>query len=303
MILEKRGYVLMTAARNEQAFLRYPIESVLSQTILPERWVIVSDGSTDRTDEIISDYASKYDFIQAVRRDRKEDNLRFASKVLALREAYDRVRGMSYQYIGNLDADVSFESDYYEKIISRLEANSQLGIAGGFIFECKRGRFKSRRSNSVRSVAGAIQMFRRECYEQMGGLTPIRVGGEDWIGETMARMHGWEVKAYRDCRVFHHKSSPKTRGWWREKFRLGLMDYAVGSHPLFEVMKCVRRLKESPLFLGAFYRFGGFVYGYCKQEVRPVSDEFVKYLRKEQLTRLRCRRMLTAGRCDSHCDL
>jgi glycosyltransferase involved in cell wall biosynthesis len=278
----------MTAARNEKSFIEHPIRSVLSQTILPERWVIVSDGSTDGTDEIIAEYASKYDFIQFVRRDNKGDNSGFVSKVLALREAYHRLQEMGYQYIGNLDADVSFESDYYDKIISKLSANRQLGIAGGFIFEYDQGAFKSRRANNERSVAGAIQMFRRECYEQIGGLTPIQVGGEDWIAETMARIHGWEVRAYPECRVFHHKSSSKTRGLWREKFRLGLMDYALGSHPLFEVMKCARRFRESPLLLGAICRFCGLIWGYFKQEKRPVSDDFVKYLREEQLTRLKC---------------
>ena len=279
-------YVLITAARNEQAFLRYPIESVLSQSILPERWVIVDDGSVDGTYEILSDYATQYDFIQVIRRTTTGENLGFASKVFALKSAYELVRDMGYQYIGNLDADVSFAPDYYEKILSILEANRQLGIAGGFIFEDDQGVFKGRRTNSVRSVAGAIQMFRRECYEQIGGLTPTRMGGEDWIAETTARMHGWEVEAYPDCRVFHHKSSTKSRGLWRERFREGLMDQAFGSHPVFEIMKCARRVAQRPFLLGASWRFAGFIWGYCKHDVRPVTEGFIQYLRREQLARL-----------------
>jgi poly-beta-1,6-N-acetyl-D-glucosamine synthase len=293
--LGDHGYVLITAARNEQRFLRHPIESVLSQTILPKRWIIVSDGSTDGTDELVSGYASKHDFIQFIRRDNRAGNLGFASKVFALMEAYEHARSMRFQYIGHLDADVSFEPDYYEKIISRLENNHELGIAGGFILERDHGVFKNRKSNSERSVAGAIQLFRRECYEQIGGLTPIRVGGEDWIAENMARMHGWSVNAFPDCRVFHHKSGTKARGLWRERFRLGLMDYTVGTHPLFEVMKCVRRFGEYPFLFGAFCRFGGFICGYCRKEKRPVSDEFIMYLRREQLARLRSQIMPRAG--------
>lgn len=298
--MNENGYVLMTAARNEQQFLGYPIASVLSQTFLPKRWIIVDDGSTDGTGEIIAGYASRYEFIQVIRRDAKGNNLGFASKVFALREAYEQVRGMDYKYIGNLDADVSFEPDYYHKIVSRLEAKKQLGITGGFIFESDQGVFKSRKSNSVRSVAGAIQMFRRECYEQIGGLTPIRTGGEDWVAETSARMHGWEVMAYPDCRVFHHKSSAKTRGVWRDQFRMGLMDYAVGSHPLFEAVKCARRFRERPVLGGAFCRFGGFLWGYYKREMRPVSDDFIKYLNREQLMRLKSLITLPGRRFDDN---
>lgn len=285
--MEQTRYVLITAARNERAFLRNTIISVISQTILPQRWIIVSDGSKDGTDELVLDYSSTYDFIQLIRRDASHHYSGFSSKVFAIKEAYKIIGTIDYQYIGILDADVSFEADYYEKIISRLKTNKHLGIAGGVILEKEEEVFKVRKTNNERSVAGAIQTFKRECYEQIGGLTPIRLGGEDWIAETMARMRGWEVKAYSDCRVNHHKSGAKTRGLWQERLRLGLMDYALGTHPLFEVFKCIRRFKEKPLLVGALYRFCGFVLGCCNREKRPVSDDFVGFLRQEQLDRIR----------------
>jgi glycosyltransferase involved in cell wall biosynthesis len=283
----RMDYVLITAAYNEEDFIRYPVESVVSQTLLPEKWIIISDGSTDRTDDIVKAYASRYKFMEFVRRDPVKREEGFASKVFALKTGYKRLQGVDYRLIGNLDADVSFPTDYFENILKRFNSNDKLGIAGGFIHESENGVFRERANNSIRSVAGAIQMFRRECYESMGGLQPVPLGGEDWIAETMARMHGWEVEAFPEFRVLHHKNGMKARGLWMDKFRQGRMDYSTGSHPLFEVMKCLRRLRAKPRVLGAFIQMAGFLCGYSRMEKRVVPREFIEFLRNEQVQRLR----------------
>lgn len=139
----------------------------------------------------------------------------------------------------------------------------------------------------IRSVAGAIQFFRRECYEAIGGFIPIKMGGEDTCAEVMARMRGWEVQAFPELKVFHHKRSPAKRGNWKESFRFGLMDYSLGYHPLFEIMKCIYRIKERPYIVSALLRLYSFIWSYCRGEKRPVSNEFIRYVRKEQIDRLR----------------
>jgi glycosyltransferase involved in cell wall biosynthesis len=280
-------YVLMTAARNEESYIEWPIKSVLAQTILPRKWVIVSDGSTDRTDELASCYARRHPFMEVVRlgdRDAKPD---FSSKVRAIKVAHRRLQGSSYSYLGNLDADVSFGPTYFEGLISRFHMAPKLGICGGFISEKVDGSFKSRPTNTVMSVAGAVQFFRRECYERIGGHTSVRCGGEDWILEVRARMLGWVVQAFPDMEVFHHKSGRLRRGVIKERFREGVMDYAVGSHPLFEVLKCLGRMRQNPVVFGGLLRMMGFAWSSTRREQRPVSREFVKFLRKEQTGMLR----------------
>ena len=211
----------------------------------------------------------------------------FASKVNAFKVGYEKLNALKYDFIGNLDADVSFEPDYYEKILEKFVRNAELGIAGGFIYEDSNGKFKSRPSNTVVSVAGAIQLFRRECYEAIGGHVPIEVGGEDWYLEVLARMKGWQVESFPKLKVCHHKQLIETGGKLSRSFKEGKKDYLFGSHSLFEIMKCIRRIKEQPYLLSAVFRISGFMWAACKSEKRVVPDEFMNYLREEQILRLK----------------
>lgn len=282
-----REYVLITAARNEELHIGKTLESVVAQTALPKRWVIVSDGSTDRTDEIVTQYAKKYQFIQFLRAEGNNRPLNFASKVYAIYAGYEQLKKVDYDVIGHLDADVSFDPHYYENNLVKFQQNPKLGITGGFIYEPCKEHFKSRPFNMTRSVAGGIQFFRRECYEAIGGFIPIKMGGEDTYAEVMARMRGWEVQAFPELKVFHHKRGLAIRGNWKESFRFGLMDYSLGYHPLFEIMKCIHRINERPYIASALLRMYSFIWSYCRGEKRPVSNEFIRYVRKEQIDRLR----------------
>jgi len=280
-----KTYVLITPARNEEAYIEKTIQAVISQTVLPRKWIIVSDGSTDNTDEIVNKYMEKYYFIKllSIRGDAQRN---FGSQVRAINTGYKQLKHKEYEFIGNLDADVSFEPTYYEHVLEKFRENPKLGLAGGFIYEERNGTFKSRVFNSVISVPHAIQLFRRECYEIIGGYIPMKYGGPDWCAEVMAGMNGWQVESFPELRVFHHKPTLTAEGILRCGFRQGLMDYSVGSHPLFEVFKCISRVKAKPYLIYASYRMAGFISGYYRKEKKMVSDEFIKYLRREQMQRL-----------------
>jgi poly-beta-1,6-N-acetyl-D-glucosamine synthase len=281
------NYVLITAARNEEVYIVRTIEAVLSQTSLPVKWVIVSDGSNDGTDDIVKRYASHHSFIDFQRREGDKSKADFASKVYALKQGYLRLHGVDYSLIGTLDADVSFGPSYYDDILMQFKRNPRLGIGGGFIHENHEGFFQSRPLNVDYSVAGAIQLFRRDCYEMIGGIMPSRVGGEDWIAEINALMHGWEVKAFPELVVYHHKSSNFKRGFVSESLRQGIMDYAVGSHPLFEIVKCIRRIKTKPFFVHSILRMYGYMQSWLQGSERVVPPEVMDFLRREQLSRIR----------------
>lgn len=281
-------YVLITAVRNEEAYIEATIKSVLAQTRLPKKWVIVSDGSSDRTDDIIKQHIQHSKHIELIRRDPgNNQGANFASKVFAINVGYERIKNDSFAYIGHLDADITLENDYYENMIKIFGQNPLLGIAGGFIYEPDHGKFESRRYNTARSVAGGIQFFRRECYEAVNGFIPLKRGGEDSYAEVIARMKGWKVESFPNLHVFHHKVGLFVRGAMRESLRQGLVDYSLGSHPLFEFFKCIRRIGEKPYLIGAFIRMCGFVWPNLIQQPRLVSSEFIGYLRKEQLTLLK----------------
>lgn len=287
---EKPRFVLLTAAWNEAAYIGDTLKSVIAQTLLPVKWVIVSDGSTDNTDEIVQTFVGRCGFIKFIRRQpeqRQHNRGDFSQKVYALRMGYELLREEKYDFIGILDADITFAPDYYEKVLEKFACNARLGIAGGYFYERVKGIFKSHPLNIDTSVPGGFQMFRRQCYKDIDGFVPIQVGGEDWVAEVMARSKGWEVKSYYELKVFHNKpGSPIRGGHLKEAWRSGTMDYLLGTHPLFELAKCFRRVREYPYLINACLRLTGFIASYLQNQKRPVNREFIKYLRTEQIQRL-----------------
>jgi glycosyltransferase involved in cell wall biosynthesis len=281
----QKNYVLITPARNEEKYIERTIQSVISQTILPEKWVIVSDGSTDGTDEIVKRYEAHYDFIQFMCLESNGER-NFASQVYAQQVGVELLQDIKYEFIGMLDADISFQPDYYENILRKCDQNPKLGIAGGSIFEKHQNRFR-RQFASVNSVAGGIQLFRRQCYEDVGGYIPVERGGQDGIAEVMARMHGWEVKSFPDIEVLHHRRTGLEIGHiLLVYFREGIKEYSNGYHPLFEMAKCLARATNRPFALGSIFKMSGFLWACLRRVPRSAPSDIITYLRREQMQRL-----------------
>lgn len=281
-----KKYVLITPAHNEGEYIERTINSVVGQSHLPSKWIIVSDRSIDETDEIVRKHMKEHDFIVLLRID-GNNKRHFGGQVRAINAGYEQIKHLEFDFVGNLDADVTFDASYYEEILKKYKDSPNLGITGGFIYEKNGEEFQSRPFNSTKSVANAIQVFRRECYEATGGYIELKYGGHDWVIELMARIKGWQVQAFPELKVFHHRPTSSAGGLIRGKFHQGLMDYSVGSHPLFEIVKCLRRIKGKPYLLGALFRMAGFIWPYLRNEKRQVSVENMKYLRREQIQRIR----------------
>jgi glycosyltransferase involved in cell wall biosynthesis len=287
IVSQKAGhgsYVLLTAAFNEEAYIEETIKSVLAQVILPSIWVIVSDGSTDRTDEIVQRYEMKHSFIRLLRRN-KDPNRSFASKVFALRTGLQSLTLEANQFIGHLDADISLDPSYFRDLLKKFDEDPTLGIGGGWYVEKMSGEFRLSPGSSPSSVPGAIAMFRRECYEDIGGLLPIEYGGEDWYAEIMARKCGWRVRSFSELTVRHLRETGTAGGALRYCYHQGFTDFSLGSHPMFELAKVARRIAWRPYVLGALARLLGFVMAHICGK-RMVPPDFVAFLRKEQMARL-----------------
>lgn len=279
-------YVLITAAHNEEAYIERTLLSVVSQSVRPLKWVIVNDRSTDKTEEIIRQYQKNNDFIMLLTI-AGDQTRNFGAQVSAINRGYKSINNLDFDFIGNLDADISFEWYYFEKLLNAFQQSPKLGLTGGIIFERIGGEFRPRKLNSPRSVPHAVQLFRRKCFEDIGGYKPLRYGGPDSYAEVAARMMGWDVKLTYDLDVYHHRPTSGAEGMIRGAFRQGLMDYSLGYHPLYEVLKCTRRMQQRPYMLKGFARLMAFLWATCKREKREVSDEFIKYLRREQSMRLK----------------
>jgi len=183
---------------NEEANIGKTIESVLAQVERPERWVIVSDGSTDGTDEIVQRYVEKHGFIRFLRVTRPPGRS-FRTKVMALQAGIKLLADAPFHFLGNLDADISVAPSYFADLLIKFERDPKLGIAGGFVHEGKEGQARSRNINRVYSVAHAAQLVRRECYEAIGGYAVLEYGGEDWHAQTSARMMGPRSPSHSGC--------------------------------------------------------------------------------------------------------
>jgi len=284
--MTRPGYVLVTAAYNEEAHIADTLRAVASQAVLPRRWVIVSDGSTDRTDEIVLEWASRYPFIQFVRVDKSAQHS-FAAKVHALRQGFACLTDVEYDFIGVLDADVSFEPDYFLQLLERFATEPRLGIAGGNIEQHVDGAVVPR-VKDFNSVAGAVQFLRRECFEQTGGLPALQYGGEDAAMEITARMYGWQTRTFPELKVVHFGLvGAGAGGPLKARFKWGRVNFDLGYHPLFQLARAAYRVKERPYLLGSLAEMIGFAVGKARDRRPSIDGDVVRYLRREQLTRLR----------------
>jgi hypothetical protein len=170
--------------------------------------------------------------------------------------------------------------------MQRFAADPNLGLAGGLVVDCINGeRFRS--VGSSRDIAGAVQFFSRKCFDSLGGLVAVPEGGWDAITCAQARMNGFKTQTFEDIEVDHLKPRNIAEGNIARRFwQLGIREYALGNHPLFEVVKCGYRCLERPVLIGGFFRFVGY-FGCCvSQKKRMVSPDIVRYIRQEQLRRL-----------------
>ncbi len=287
--MNEKSYVLITPARNEQANIKKTIESVISQTVLPKKWLIVSDASTDGTDNIVRQYGADYDFIH-FKRVSKNQLCDFGSKVNAFRMGFQELRCLQYSFIGNLDADLSFDSHYYESILQRFRQNEKLGIAGGIVLEVYGNQFR-RLNYGLDSVAGCIQLFRRQAYEDIGGYVPLKRGGIDAVAEAMVRMHGWEVRTFPEIKVFHHRPIGFSRGRSSPTrfFRFGEMNYSVGYSFPYYMIRCLYKFKDKPYIVSGLLMMCGYLWSSIRREARPVSGQFITHMRLQQTQRLKDR--------------
>ncbi len=280
-------YILLTAAKNEAEYIAETINSVTRQSVLPRAWFIVDDGSTDSTAQLIKYFAERHPFIRLIASESGTARC-FGAKDKAINAAYDLAKTLDFDAIGILDADIALErNDYYESLLSQFQMNSRLGITGGYIYEQSRGAWQCRKGNSADSVAGALQLFRRECFEQIGGYTPMRHGGEDWLAQIEARRAGWQVQACPELHAWHYRPTSSAGGRWPGLFRLGMMDASFGSHPLFELVKCGRRIGAPPVLLGSAVRLGGYLWWRLSGRKPLISAAQVAFLRREQILKLR----------------
>jgi len=278
-------YTLITAARNEVQNIERTIQSVIKQTVRPLKWVIVSDGSTDGTDEIVGKYVAECGWIELVRRPERAER-HFAGKADCFNAGYRYLQDLQFDIIGNLDADMSFEEDYFSFLLSKFAQDETLGVAGTRFREGS--ETYDYRFTSIEHVSGQCQLFRRECLTEIGGYAALKEGGIDLVATITARMNGWKTRTFPEKLIEHHRKTQIGRYSGRAaEFRSGYHDYLMGADPVWQVFRCIYQSSKWPYVIRGILLLAGYVWAVLRQAERPVSKEFIAFRKQEQMRRLK----------------
>lgn len=276
-------YVIITPVRDEASHIEETIKSVTLQTIRPAEWVVVDDGSTDGTGKILDRYAALHPWITVVHRPDRGFRKSGNGVMEAFYQGLDAVKSPEWDFLVKLDGDLSFEASYFEKCFDEFAADPSLGVGGGVIYLLENGAKKM--DNSQRyHVRGATKIYRRPCWDAIGGL--IRTTGWDTVDEVKANMAGWKTRSFLDIQLRQHRPTGATEGRWENAVKNGQADYVSGYHPVFMLAKCLKRLFQRPLLLGAMGHLYGFMGGYLRRLPRGGDRDLVRYVRRQQMRRL-----------------
>ncbi len=279
--------LLITPARNEAAHLEKTILSMVSQTTHPTKWIIVNDGSTDETPNIIDRYTKSCDWMERFDMPSHRDRS-FAAKAHCFNTACNIAGWKDYDVIGNIDADITFEPDLLEFLLGKFAAIPKLGVAGTPFLESGGYDSASDSFEGEYHVSGQCQLFRRKCLEDVGGYVPNKAGGVDWIAVTTARMKGWETRSFREKRFFHHRTlGTAERGHLAALYSYGEKDYYLGGSLLWEISRVAYRIGKRPRIFGGLALGAGFLSAAIRRVKRPVSKELIRFHRREQMNKLR----------------
>lgn len=282
---EALKYLLITPAKNEETFVELTIQSVLKQTVRPVRWLIVSDGSTDRTDQIVRDYASRYDWIELFQMPERGTR-DFGGKVLCVNTGYARIENLPHDIVASLDADISLQPDHFEYLLGKFREDPQLGLAGVPFAEA--GVTYDYRFSSADHVSGACQVFRRECFNEIGRYTQVK-SGIDVVAVLSARMKGWRTRTFTERHCEHHRPMGVAihRNKLAANFKLGQTQYCLGFHPVWQIFRSVYQITRRPYIIAGTALCLGYFWAMAKRVKRPISTELVAFQRRDQMRRLR----------------
>jgi biofilm PGA synthesis N-glycosyltransferase PgaC len=276
-------YVIITPVRDEEKHIEATIEAVAGQTIRPTEWVIVDDGSSDRTGDIIDRYAAKFPWISVVHRSNRGFRKSGGGVVEAFYDGYNTLHCNDWDFVVKLDGDLTFSRTYFEKCFEHFERDPKLGVGGGEIYH-DLGGVQKLEANPKFHVRGATKIYKRDCWEAIGGL--LRAPGWDTIDEVKANMLGWKTYSFGELPVVHHRLTGTADGLLHDRIKHGTACYVSGYDPLFVVASCVSRLIQKPYVAGSAAIFYGFVKAYWVRMPRVNDKQLIKYLRTQQLRRL-----------------
>lgn len=276
--------LVISPCHNEEHYLPDLINSMISQTFRPACWLIVDDNSSDSSAEIIGNASRENDWIKYIKRDIPHDRGLGSIVAQVFNFGIDSIDWKEFDFILKLDCDLTFEKDVLEKVISLFD-DPGLGMAGVGLDIYQDGKKIAEERYADYHVCGAFKLYRRQCFQDIGGIIPLN--GWDILDETAARMHGWKTMHDPRLRGIHHRIQGEEVGQIKGRINWGEGAWAVGSHPLFAIVRGFYRMFERPFLIGGLAFIWGFFACYFHKKVRRNPDrDLIRFIRKEQIYRL-----------------
>jgi poly-beta-1,6-N-acetyl-D-glucosamine synthase len=281
--------LLITPARDEAAHLETTIRAVAAQTRPPDLWLIVDDGSTDATPELLARLAAEVPFLEVrqapqKQRRRDEDGLALAAEAVAFNAALASVDLSGFTHVGKLDADVELSPTYFEQLLAHFDAERELGVAGGVLYERGGSGWEATKVPAYH-VRGALKLYSRECFEAIGGIEE-RLGW-DTIDETYARMRGYATRSLPQATARHHRPVATRGGVLRGRARHGQCAYVLRYGAGWVALRSLKVGLQRPYVLSGL----AFLYGYfralLKAQPKVEDGDFKRFVRAELRARVK----------------
>lgn len=283
--MENRRYIVITPVRDEAPHIEKTIEAMLLQRLLPRLWIVVDDGSTDGTGEILDRHASQIEWLRVVHRPNRGHRANGGGVMEAFHAGLAVVSDEEWDYLVKLDGDLSFAPDYFDRCLAMFEDDATLGIGGGTVCQLEHGALTiDSKGDPPFHVRGATKIYRRACWDAISPLA--RATGWDTIDEVKANHRGWTTRTFTGLTLIQHKPTGGADGAWRNAFKNGRANYVTGYHPAFLLAKCVKRSIDRPVMVGSIALLSGYLSGYVRGIPRAAEPQVIRYLRQQQVRRL-----------------
>lgn len=284
-----RRYLLISPCRDEAQYIRRTLDSVAAQTVQPALWIVVDDGSTDETPQILEDYARRLPYLRVVRRVDRGGRKVGPGVIEAFYAGLETVRLEDFDYVCKLDMDLELPVGYFEVLMQRMEANPRIGTTSGkpWIVRPDTGALEPELCGDEMSV-GMTKFYRVSCFREIGGF--VREVLWDGIDCHRARMLGWIAESVdiEPLRFLHLRPQGTShKGVWTGRLRVGFGQYFMGTSPLYILAVVIYRLPAYPVLIGSTAMLWGYMRSWLRGVPRYDDLEFRRFLRAYQHACLR----------------
>jgi glycosyltransferase involved in cell wall biosynthesis len=277
------NYIIITPAKDEAEYIEHTLRSVCAQTVRPERWLIVNDGSSDNTAAIVGRYQKKHSWINLIENETKLEKRLSGSKVIrAFYRGYNTLANHDYDFIVKLDADLVLPENYFEKVATAFRENQIIGLCGGYCATKQNGRVVKDRT-AKDHIRGAIKAYRRQCFEDIGGIKPVL--GWDGIDEMSAMYLGWQIKQL-PLQVIHLRATRKEYKPLQHRFHAGMAYYRTGYGLCVTLLKSSFWAMRRPYVLGGVVFLAGFIAAFVRAEKQIGDKDLRRFFRKFKYNRM-----------------